>query len=156
MGLGAGTLSLGYALFAPVSDEEQILAVLDALAGSISYAEPIANPVIWGLQLNEKLAELMSENIRVQIAEVSGNIPSQRAKLGPAAGMVLQLYGTLDVTISGADVTLDGDAASVSAIARVTGTLRGQLRSDDRPIYFGLIRESGDWLVHSVQVNATE
>lgn len=156
LGLGAGTLTLGYALFAPASDEEQILAVLDALAGSISFAEPIANPVVWGLQLNGKLEELMSENVQVRIAEVRASIPSQRSKLGPAAGLVLQRYSSLDVTISGADITIQGETATVSATARVSGRVGGGFKSDNRELSFGLVRDQGDWRVHSVQAAAPD
>jgi hypothetical protein len=154
LGLGLGVLVIGYAVFAPENDEELILAVLDELALSVSFSEPLANPVIWGLQLNKKFEDLMTEQVDVSVSEVQQGIPSSRSQLGPTAGLVLQRYGALDVTFSGVDVQITGDQASASGTAQVTGVLGGQPRSDNRPISFGLARVDGDWLVHSVKVEA--
>ncbi len=156
LGSGLGVLVLGYAIFAPESDEERILAVLDELALSVSFSEPIANPMVWGLQLGKKFEDLMTEQIDVRVSEVRSGIPSSRSQLGPAAGIALQRYGALDITFSGFDVQVQDDRATAEGRAEVTGVIGGEKRSDARPIRFELIRLDGEWLVHSVHVRRPE
>lgn len=156
LGFGLGVLALGYAVFAPESDEERILAVLDELALSVSFSEPVANPLVWGLQLNKKFEELMTEQVDVRVSEVRRGIPSARSQLGPAAGLALQRYGALDVTFSGVAVLVQGDHATAEGTAQVTGVLGGERKSDDRPIRFDLFLVDGDWLVQSVHVRAPQ
>ena len=130
LGVGLGVLVLGYAIFAPENDEERILAVLDEVALSVSFSEPITNPVVWGLQLGKKFEDLMTEQIDVRVSEVRRGIPSSRSQLGPAAGIALQRYGALDITFSGLDVRVQDDRATAEGTAEVTGVVGGEKRSD--------------------------
>src|SRR5690606_2113175 len=102
LGAGAiviGTASLGYALFSQVSDEELIAEVLNELARSVSFSEPIGNVVFYGARLSERFEDLLTETVNIRISEVNASLPRERNKLALAAAQVLSRYGSLDASI---------------------------------------------------------
>lgn len=151
-----GVFGIGYALFAPVSDEELIAEVLDRLADALSFSEPIANPMFYGSHLGETFNEIFSENVHIRVAEVAGQIPSHRGKLGLAAARVLQSYGSLDVSFGSTQIAISGDSATVNSEATVMGALGGEMRRDTRAVAFELARIDGDWRITSARVAVAE
>jgi len=159
--IGAGALALGaaavgYATFAPTSDEELIAAVLDALAAALSFDEHQGNPVMWGARLSGEFKELMTPQVQIQVAEVHGKIPSSREKLGMAAALVLQRYGSLALSFSALRTSVAGDGAQVEATAHVAGQLYGEFRQDTRQVQIGLDKSDGDWRVSTALVRTAE
>jgi hypothetical protein len=147
-----GVMGIGYALFAPVSDEELIAEVLDRLAGALSFSEPIANPLFFGSHLAETFNQILVDNVDIRVVEVSAQIPSHRGKLALAAARVLQRYGSLDASFGSIDISVNGDAASVNAEATLMGHVSGELRRDSRAVAFDFSRVDGDWRIASARV----
>lgn len=143
--LALGALTVGYAAFVPLSDEELISATLDDLAAAISFSKPVSNPVIWGSQLSGKFKDLLTPQVQIQVAEVSASIPSAREQVGLAAAAVLQRYGSLDVSFSSLQILVTGDEAIVQATANVEGQLYGEHRRDSREVQLGMNKGDGDW-----------
>ncbi len=152
LGLGA----IGYAFFAPANDEELIAQVLDDLASSLSFSEPISNPIFFGSSLSGKFETIFTEQVQLSVSEVSGNIPSSRGKLGLVAAHALSRYGSMHVSISLDAVDVTGDSARCEATATVAAADGGQLRRDSRPVLVQLVKEDGDWLIRSARVEAPD
>jgi len=159
LGATVGLLGLGAiatALLAPASDEELIAQVLDDLALSLSFSEPIANPIFFGSNLSEKFEDILSEHVQISVSEVAGSIPSARGKLGLIAARALSRYASLRITLSIDELTVQGDSAHCAATAEVTGNDGAGLRSDSRSVVFDLVKDGGDWLISSARVEAPE
>lgn len=149
-----GLLSVGYALFAPVSDEELITEVLDELAAALSFSEPIQNPIFFGSHLSDKFQDIFTEQVNLSVAEVSGRIPSHRGQLGLATARALSMYGSLDVSFSSTTVTVSGQSAQVTSEATVAGTFQGELQRDSRSVDFDFVLTGGDWQIAGARVRA--
>jgi hypothetical protein len=151
-----GLLSVGYALFAPVSDEELIIEVLDELALALSFSEPIQNPIFFGSHLSDRFQDIFAEQVDLEVAEVSGRIPSHRGQLGLAAAQALSMYGSLDVTFGSTSVTVSGTSAEVTSEASVVGTFQGEMRRDTRSVHFEFVLTDGDWKIKGARVSPAQ
>jgi hypothetical protein len=151
-----GVLSVGYALFAPVSDEELIVEVLDELAAALSFSEPIQNPIFFGSRLSERFQDVFAEQVNLRVAEVSARIPSHRGQLGLAAAQALSRYGSLDVSFGSTTVNVSGQSAQVTSEASVVGTFQGEMRRDSRSVDFDFVLTDGDWQIAGARVEAAE
>ena len=159
MGAGAvllGTGAVGYALFAPVNDRELVAELLDELASTLSFSEPIGNVVFRGSHLSERFKELFVEQIQIRVSEVHGDIPSHRGKLGIAAAQALARYGSLDVSFGIDDMKIQGDSAEIQATATVMGTYGGEMKRDTRPVMFTAVKISGEWRIQTAFVSAPQ
>jgi|SRR5690606_6420383 len=162
LGAGAiviGAASLGYALFAKVSDEELIADLLNELARTVSFSEPIGNVVFHGSRLSERFQELMTERVDIRISEVQSALPNralpnERGKLGLAAAHTLSRYGSLDVSLSINTLRIEGDSASCKATATLIALEQGAPRRDTRPVDFTLIKDDGSWRIQAARVRA--
>lgn len=148
--LGLGVL--GYALFSPLSEEEQVENVLRALCAAVSFDEPIQNPMFFGSHLSEQFQDLLTEDVRVMLSEVHFPIPSHRGQLGLAAARGLSRYGSLNATLGGLEIQLQEGQAEARATVTVVSNSGGEVRRADRPVDFSLIKVDGEFRVASVKV----
>lgn len=159
LGAGAiviGTASLGYALFSQVSDEELIAEVLNELARSVSFSEPIGNVVFYGARLSERFEDLLTETVNIRISEVNASLPRERNKLALAAAQVLSRYGSLDASISIDTLNITDGSAQCRSTATVIALEHGSPTRTRRAVDFTLSKENGSWRVHTVLAEGTE
>lgn len=151
-----GALSVGYALLAPASDEEMIAQVLVELGLALSFSAPISNPLLFGSALSDKFESIFTEQVSIRVSEVSTQLPRSRGKLGLAAAQALSRYGSLNVSLSIDELTIHGESAHCEATASLAGNRGGELRSDSRRVTFDFTKQSGDWLIQSALVRASD
>lgn len=159
LGAGAalvGVVAVGYALFAPVNDEELIAEVLTELGLALSFSAPISNPLFFGSALSDKFENLFTEHVKISVSEVSGTLPDSRGKLGLVAAQALSRYGALNVSFSIDELKVSGDSARCLATASLRGNQGGEFRSDSRPVVFSFKKEDGDWRIQRARVRAPD
>ncbi len=151
LGLGVGTLGVGWAFLAAESAEEKIRRVVDELGQSVGFSEPLANPVLFGAQLNDRWQELLAPAVDVRVAEVASELPSARRELAFAAAQVLGRYGSLHVDFNRLDVVVLPQPTARGTVT-VSALEGGEIRRDERTIEFGLVEEGGEFRVNRVQL----
>lgn len=154
--ISLGAAALGFAIFAPVNDEELIAQLLDDLGAALSFSEPIGNVMFFGSHLSEKFSEIFSEQVDIQVSEIQTTIPSHRGQLGIAAARALQAYGTLSISFAISNLEVTGERANAETVATLTATGGAGLRRDTRRVDFTFAKGSGDWRVLSAIVGTSQ
>ena len=149
--LALGTVSVSLAVLLPQSEEEQVASQLHGLAGAVGFSEPIESPLFFGSVLADRLEPYVADHVDVQVDEVDLNPPQERGRLAVAAAMALARYAAFEVRLSGLEIALTNGGAEVAAVARVSATSAGTLRSDQRRVHFSLDKSSGTFLVTAVR-----
>jgi hypothetical protein len=150
----AGVVALVYAVFFWPSEEDAIRKVVLRLADAVEVKDAAQNPAIRMLHLRSELAEVLSEEIRADIPELSEPLQGRReiTALAAAAG---NRWATARVSLD--SMRIEIDKPSKHATVRATATLTasehgGQLRRDTRATTFELDQVDGRWWVTSIGV----
>ncbi len=157
VGVGAGVLLVGWAIFGGPSDEEQIRALLDRLAHEIGSREGETNPILRASRLNQAFEEIFTEDVRIGIPELTQVTRGRRDLVGVAA-QAGTYYASAEVTLSDVQVSLNDDEtlAQAGCTAVLTAERGGRPRRDQRKVNFTLSKIDGDWLIDGLTVSRAE
>lgn len=148
----AGVLLLGWALFAPESDEEQIRALLERLAREIAV-EGETNILFRTARLNKAFEEIFTEDVSVSIPELT-SLARGRGELARVAARAGSHFQNAEVSVKSVDVSFGptpahGKAACVAVLSSTDGS---RARRDERLVDFTLLKRDGDWRIDGIIV----
>jgi len=150
---GLGGCLIAYAVLGEESQEERIRAVLVRFAESISLAADQTNPIARAAQVNGAFKDIVDEQVRVSVPELSALRPG-RAGLAEAAIATGALFRSAQVDFSELAYEIGEVAARVSCVGHLVAVDRGgEPRRDQRSVHFELVKQDGDWWISAIVVS---
>ncbi len=152
LGIGIGAILVAYALFATESEEERMRAVLTNLEQAVAVSEP-ENELQRMARINKAFGEIFTEDVRVQIPELS-RMASGRKALALLAAHAGAHFATLDISFDSLDFSFAENETTGRVTSEVTlvATRAQDVERDERRVALGFIEQDGEWRIDSVGV----
>lgn len=142
-----------YFTFFRSSDEERIRKALNDFASIVMVKE--GDTILSRMaRLRSRLKDVVDDDVRVDVAELSMNIRG-RTKLEDDAAKAGLMFQSADCAFSNLAIRIDpaGSMATVDGVALVTASRGGERKVDKRDVHF-LLRKDGDWKMTTIDVAA--
>lgn len=157
VGLAIGAPLVGIAAYAlrPTDDEAAIRALLDALCAAVRVDPAETNPLARAARVHGQLAELLTDNVLVDIPDFP-QVTSGRRPLADLATQAGFAFSDAQVTLSSLTLRMAPTHKSCEVDATATLSAKGGAgpQRDTRKVSLRVDRAEGRWRVASIGVTA--